>query len=159
MALAAVAVLDERPWTGRRPCAVLLRPLVGVRGAAVVRRSLSAPTIAATARIETGMTAEMYRQPDFATYRAALVEYEHQYIYSCRSIHVAATPLKLLQEVAPLLLGYAETVVSTFWELFRGGRNEFLCLLFDPDGQCPLLEECHDPDEIVPLLRHMGQNA
>ena len=85
----------------------------------MVRRSFSAPTIAATARIETEMTAEVYRQPDYATYRAALVEYEHQHVYRCRSIHVASTPLELLQQVAPLLLGYAETVVSTFWEHFR----------------------------------------
>ncbi len=102
------------------------------------------------------MTAEMYWQPDFARYRVALVEYEHQHVYSCRSIHVASTPLELLKEVAPLLLGYAETVVSTFWEHFRI-YDDVMCQLFDPDGECPLFKDCYDQAEIVPLLRHMAK--
>ena len=144
------------PGTGRRPCAVLLRPLVGGEERLWFGAVFSAPTIAATARIETGMTAEMYWQPDFATYRVALVEYEHQHVYGCRSIHVASTPLELLKEVAPLLLGYAETVVSTFWEHFRI-YDDVMCQLFDPDGECPLFKDCYDQDEIVPLLRHMAK--
>ena len=102
------------------------------------------------------MTAEPYREPDYTTWRAVLIEYEHVGVYSCRSIHVEATPLRLLREVAPVVLGFAETLVSLFWEHFAV-NNEVLQSLFDPNDECPLLRDCHDRDEIVPLLRHMAK--